>query len=85
MSETYSLVCDDCRVHAWVGQDVGADRNKLFLYRSFDVDGNLISPATKFLSDHQGHKLRFLSTNEMHGGDEPDVSDYADGSSSDPS
>ena len=70
MAETYNLICDQCRVRVWVGQDSSSMRpGNLFLYGGGwavpDGSDRAFSPAAKFLLDHQTHPLRFFSDNQM--------------------
>ena len=46
MSQTYSLVCDDCKVEYWCGQS-------LHIYSK--------EKTSDFLHAHQGHCLRFVN------------------------
>jgi hypothetical protein len=78
MAETYELICDQCRVRVWIGQDTSSMRPGVFyLYGGGwavpDGPTRIFSPAAKFLLDHQGHPLRFFSANAMPYGAE----DYA--------
>jgi hypothetical protein len=81
MAETYNLICDQCRVRLWIGQDHAGNRDKFYLYGGgwavpraqpepapgLDPGGptRVFSPAAKFLLDHELHPLRFVSGNSM--------------------
>jgi hypothetical protein len=45
MSTTYSIVCDECKVRCWVGQN-----GYIYKYKYID----------DFLKEHIGHQLRYL-------------------------
>lgn len=61
MSECYRLICDDCKVTLWVGEEIneGIDTpefpRKVILYRHEDG----FDPVAKFLEDHEDHHLMF--------------------------
>jgi hypothetical protein len=88
MSETYYLVCDECRVRVWIGQDSAGHREKFCLFGgNWAVpDGKrLFSPTAKFLLDHERHPLRFLSLNEVFNDAPPtDSGDYVKLNDEDP-
>ena len=63
MSRTYSVVCDDCYEHLWVGQGQS-------IYGGEDM-----KEFTKFLYNHEGHSLRFLECQDIPHGYK-DLSDY---------
>jgi hypothetical protein len=69
MAETYKLICDQCRVRVWIGQDHAGNRDKFYLYGGGwavpDGPNRVFSPAAKFLLDHELHPLRFVSANSM--------------------
>ena len=79
MAETYQLVCDQCRVQLWIGQDHAYNRDRFRLYGGNyatprDKNDGPFSPTAAFLLAHEEHPLRFLSSNAM---DEPET-DYAE-------
>ena len=49
MSRTYDLICDDCKVFSWVGQD----------HYLYGKDGSYQSGAEAFLYHHADHHIRF--------------------------
>ena len=69
MSRTYEFVCDDCKVHVWVGQSRYETGAPLRIYEDKDGLENQ-GPLHRFLLEHQGHKIRFghddVFADELH-------------------
>jgi hypothetical protein len=67
LSKTFNLVCDTCKVLAWVGEEINEHgsnpRPELMLYKN-----EAGFPARDFLYSHVGHSLRIL--------DDEDLPDY---------
>ena len=61
MSDTYDLVCHDCRKRIWIGQS----GNPLYYGAQ-----KLMDILCDFLIDHQGHYLGYVNTTVI------DVYDY---------
>jgi hypothetical protein len=60
MSDTKSLVCDDCRASIWIGQDRYAGGHLVI----YTADHDVMEHLRLFLSRHEGHSLRFVGEND---------------------
>lgn len=69
MGQCYHIICDECRVTLWVGQDMATrPRESFYLYgagRAFPREGETHHPLAEFLITHEAHNLRLLDTDAM--------------------